>query len=121
MPFFEQELSKLFPQKDTVFLHLGRYLFHPSNHVWGLITRYYKVYLAKEDERIGIQIRNFDTGPGPFLYLMDQVLACTLKYKVLPQVDRKRTIVTQSEKANLEAILITSLSSGYFENVRNMY
>ena len=52
---------------------------------------------------------------------MDQVLACTLKYKVLPQVDRKRTIVTQSEKANLEAILITSLSSGYFENVRNMY
>ena len=52
---------------------------------------------------------------------MDQVLACTLKYKVLPQVDRKRTIVTQSGKANLKAILITSLSSGYFENVRNMY
>ncbi|KAK7850137.1 galactoside 2-alpha-l-fucosyltransferase [Quercus suber] len=112
MPSFEQELSKLFPQKDTVFHHLGRYLFHPSNHVWGLITRYYEAYLAKANERIGIQIRNFDTGPGPFQYVMDQVLACTLKYKVLPQVDRKRTIVTQSEKANLKAILITSLSSG---------
>ena len=97
MPSFEQELSKLFPQKDTVLLHLGRYLFHPSNHVWGLIIRYYEVYLAKADERIGIQIRNFDTGLGPFQYVMDQVLAYTLKYKVLPQVDRKRTIVTQSE------------------------
>ncbi|XP_030959356.1 galactoside 2-alpha-L-fucosyltransferase-like [Quercus lobata] len=121
MPSFEQELSKLFPHKDTVFHHLGRYLFHPSNHVWGLITRYYQAYLAKADERIGIQIRNFDTRPGPFQYVIDQVLACTLKYKVLPQVDWKRTIVTQSEKANLKAILITSLSSRYFENVRNMY
>ncbi|CBI35055.3 unnamed protein product, partial [Vitis vinifera] len=39
MPSFEQELSKLFPEKETTFHHLGRYLFHPSNQVWGLITR----------------------------------------------------------------------------------
>ncbi|KAK7850129.1 galactoside 2-alpha-l-fucosyltransferase [Quercus suber] len=39
-------------------------------------------------------------------------------FKIL---NRKRTIVTQSEKGNLKAILKTSLSSGYFENVRNMY
>ena len=59
MPSFEQELSTLFPQRDTVFHHVGRYLFHPTNRVWGLITRYYQAYLAKADERIGIQIRIF--------------------------------------------------------------
>jgi xyloglucan fucosyltransferase len=120
IPSFEQELSKLFPQKDTVFHHLGRYLFHPSNHVWGLITRYYQAYLANADERIGIQIRVFETGSGPFQYVMDQILACTLKEKVLPEVDR-RSIVTPLGKRNLKAVLMTSLSSGYFENVRNMY
>ncbi|XP_062161908.1 galactoside 2-alpha-L-fucosyltransferase-like [Alnus glutinosa] len=121
IPSFEQELSKLFPQKDTVFHHLGRYLFHPSNHVWGLITRYYQAYLANADERIGIQIRVFETGSGPFQYVMDQILACTLKEKVLPEVDRRRSIVTPLGKRNLKAVLMTSLSSGYFENVRNMY
>ena len=121
IPSFEQELSKLFPQKVTVFHHLGRYLFHPSNHVWGLITRYYQAYLANADERIGIQIRVFETGSGPFQYVMDQILACTLKEKVLPEVDRSRSIVGPLGKRNLKAILMTSLSSGYFENVRNMY
>lgn len=66
IPGFENELSRLFPEKETVFHHLGRYLFHPSNHVWGLITRYYQSYLAQADERIGIQIRVFDDGSGPF-------------------------------------------------------
>uniref|UniRef100_A0A2N9J4Y1 Fucosyltransferase n=1 Tax=Fagus sylvatica TaxID=28930 RepID=A0A2N9J4Y1_FAGSY len=68
MPSFEQELSTLFPQRDTVFHHVGQ-------------------------------------------------------HKVLPEVDRKRPIVssTPSGKQNLKAVLITSLSSGYFENVRNMY
>ncbi|XP_059446135.1 galactoside 2-alpha-L-fucosyltransferase-like [Corylus avellana] len=121
IPSFEQELSKLFPQKEAVFHHLGRYLFHPSNHVWGLITRYYQAYLANADERIGIQIRVFDTGSGPSQYVMDQILACTLKEKVLPEVDRSRPIVSPLGKRNLKAVLITSLSSGYFENVRNMY
>lgn len=41
---FEEELNKLFPDKETVFHHLGRYLFHPSNLVWGQITGYYKQY-----------------------------------------------------------------------------
>ncbi|KAL5734216.1 hypothetical protein ACOSP7_032077 [Xanthoceras sorbifolium] len=54
---FEQELSKLFPDKETVFHHLGRYLFQPSNLVWRLITQYYQDYLAKAEKRIGIQIR----------------------------------------------------------------
>ena len=73
IPLFEEELSQLFPGKDTVFHHLGRYLFHPSNLVWGLITRFYQAYLANAKERIGIQIRAFDTGTGPFQYVLDQI------------------------------------------------
>nr|CAD1827080.1 unnamed protein product [Ananas comosus var. bracteatus] len=59
MPIYEDELGRLFPQKESVFHHLGRYLFHPTNRVWGVIRRYYKAYLAKADEKIGIQIRVF--------------------------------------------------------------
>ncbi|KAL5732725.1 hypothetical protein ACOSQ2_032417 [Xanthoceras sorbifolium] len=51
---FEQELSKLFPDKETVFHHLGRYLFQPSNLVWRLITQYYQDYLAKAEKRIEV-------------------------------------------------------------------
>ncbi|VAI71956.1 unnamed protein product [Triticum turgidum subsp. durum] len=36
---FQEELGMLFPEPDTVFHHLGRYLFHPTNPVWGLIAR----------------------------------------------------------------------------------
>ncbi|XVE85829.1 hypothetical protein DITRI_Ditri17bG0122600 [Diplodiscus trichospermus] len=121
MPSFEHELSMLFPQKETTFHHLARYLFHPSNHVWGLITRYYKAYLAKADERIGIQVRIFDKGPGPYQYVKDQISACTLGKKLLPEVDTKRSVVTPSENSKVKAVLMTSLVSGYFENVRNLY
>ncbi|KAG2661782.1 galactoside 2-alpha-L-fucosyltransferase-like isoform X2 [Panicum virgatum] len=38
IPAYQEELMRLFPQKDAVFHHLGRYLFHPTNAVWGLIT-----------------------------------------------------------------------------------
>lgn len=119
IPSFEHELSTLFPQKETVFHHLGRYLFHPSNHVWGLITRYYQAYLSKADERIGIQIRVFEEGTPQ--HVMDQISACTLKEKLLPEVDLERSIVASSGKQNLKAVLMTSLTSGYSENLRNMY
>lgn len=121
IPSFETELSNLFPEKGTVFHHLGRYLFHPSNHVWGLITRYYRTYLAKADERIGIQIRTFDSRRGPFKHVMDQILACTLKEKLLPAVDMQDSVVNPSENAKLKAVLVTSLLSGYSEDLRNMY
>ncbi|CDP20091.1 unnamed protein product [Coffea canephora] len=78
IPSFEQELSNLFPEKELVFHYLGRYLFHPTNSVWGLITRNYDAYLARADERIGIQIRIFDRrNQGP--YVLDQILACVRK------------------------------------------
>ncbi|XP_002522474.2 galactoside 2-alpha-L-fucosyltransferase [Ricinus communis] len=118
---YEQELSKLFPEKGTVFHHLGRYLFHPSNHVWGLITRYYKTYLAKAEESIGIQIRVFDERPGPFKHVMDQILACTLNEKLLPQVDIQDPAVAFSANPKLKAVLVTSLNSGYSEILKDMY
>lgn len=120
IPLFEEELSKLFPERDTVFHHLGRYLFHPSNRVWGLITRYYQAHLANAEERIGIQIRIFDTGKGPFKYVLDQILACTLNEKLLPNVTlRKQVPHTFGRKPKV--VLITSLVSGYYESIRNMY
>ncbi|KAJ9709359.1 hypothetical protein PVL29_001029 [Vitis rotundifolia] len=121
MPSFEQELSKLFPEKETTFHHLGRYLFHPSNQVWGLITRFYKAYLAESNERIGIQIRTFDSGTAPFQYVIDQIMACTLKKKLLPEVNRQEAFVTPAENQKSIAVLMTSLNSGYSDAVRNMY
>ncbi|KAL9326400.1 hypothetical protein ACSQ67_007045 [Phaseolus vulgaris] len=121
MPSFEQELNDLFPNKETVFHFLGRYLFHPTNSVWGLVTRYYQAYLAKVDERVGIQIRVFDTEPGPFEHVLDQILACTLKQKLLPDVNHQQDAINSSGIPKSKAVLMASLSSGYFEKVRDMY
>ncbi|OAY36292.2 galactoside 2-alpha-L-fucosyltransferase isoform X2 [Manihot esculenta] len=121
MPSFEQELDKMFPDKETVFHHLGRYLFHPSNKAWGLITRFYQSHLAKADERIGIQIRVFDPKSSSFEIVMDQILACTLKENLLPEVDKERFITSPSKNQTSKAILITSLHPEFYENMRDMY
>nr|XP_023870609.1 galactoside 2-alpha-L-fucosyltransferase-like [Quercus suber]POE88575.1 galactoside 2-alpha-l-fucosyltransferase [Quercus suber] len=122
IPSFEQELSNLFPNRDTVFHFLGRYLFHPTNQVWGLITRYYEAYLASADERIGIQIRVFDVGTGPFQHVLDQILACTIKENLLPEINREQHIISPSRGTQKsKAVLMTSLSSGYSEKIRDIY
>lgn len=121
IPSFEQELSNLFPVKGTVFHFLGRYLFHPTNVVWGLITRYYQAYLAKADEIIGIQIRVFDTGIGPFQHVLDQIIACTMTENLLPEINMREPVVSSYGHQKSKAVLMTSLSAGYFEKVRNMY
>ncbi|KAL5732741.1 hypothetical protein ACOSQ2_032433 [Xanthoceras sorbifolium] len=96
---FEQELSKLFPDKETVFHHLGRYLFLPSDRVWRLITHYYDDYLAKAEKIIGIQ------------------------EKLLPEVDTEKPIGSSSPSKNQtdKAVLITSLSPGYYKKMTKMY
>ncbi|KAM6569602.1 hypothetical protein CsatB_017587 [Cannabis sativa] len=121
IPSFDHELSKLFPNKDLVFHFLGRYLFHPTNKVWGLITRYYKSYLANADERIGIQIRVFDVGTGPFQHVLDQILACATKENLLPEISKEEAVTSPSGTSKSKAVLMTSLSSGYFEKIRDMY
>ncbi|KAI8022539.1 Galactoside 2-alpha-L-fucosyltransferase [Camellia lanceoleosa] len=121
IPSFEQELGNLFPEKGNVFHHLGRYLFHPTNKVWGLITRYYQAYLANADERIGIQIRVFDIGTETFPHVMDQILACTLQNKLLPEVNVHEPVIALPRNQKTKAVLITSLYPGYSENLRKMY
>ncbi|KAL6635187.1 hypothetical protein ACP70R_027858 [Stipagrostis hirtigluma subsp. patula] len=120
IPAYQEELMRLFPQKDAVFHHLGRYLFHPTNVVWGLITRYYDSYLANADEKLGIQIRVFDTETGPFQHVLDQVLACTLKEKLLPEVNAQQPIAS-TRNVRSKVVLVTSLNSGYYEKIKNMY
>ncbi|KAJ6702406.1 2-ALPHA-L-FUCOSYLTRANSFERASE putative-RELATED [Salix koriyanagi] len=122
IPSFNQEIRKLFPEKETVFYHLGHYLFHPSNQVWGLITRFYQAYLAKADERIGLQIRVYHDKTTPYQTVMDQILDCVLKEKLLPEVaDTQEPTPPPSRNQTSKAILITSLYSEYYENMKNMY
>eukprot|EP01018_Ginkgo_biloba_P038208 Gb_39391 [translate_table: standard] len=122
---FSEELHLLFPDKDSVFHHLGRYLFHPSNAVWGLITRFFQAYLAYAEQRIGIQIRTFDSSSQTFSYVSEQVLACALENKVLPNVSvNEETHEDTYENRDVKkpiVVLVTSLSSGYFEKIRSMY
>ncbi|KAK6123169.1 hypothetical protein DH2020_043071 [Rehmannia glutinosa] len=121
IPSFEQELHSLFPDKETVFHFLGRYLFHPTNSVWGLISRYYEAYLSKADVKVGIQIRVFDRENGPFKHVLDQILSCTMKEDILPKLNPHERIISPAGKQKTVAVLITSLSSGYFEELRNLY
>ncbi|GAB4840045.1 Galactoside 2-alpha-L-fucosyltransferase [Ancistrocladus abbreviatus] len=121
IPSFEQELSRLFPEKIDLFHHLGRYLLHPTNQVWGLITRYYDSYLAKADETIGIQIRTFDTGKGPFQHVKNQILACILQERLLPEINKQDSYFASSKNPKSKAVLTTSLNSGYYEMLRDMY
>ncbi|CAA7388329.1 unnamed protein product [Spirodela intermedia] len=117
---FEPELRFMFHEKEAVFHHLCRYLFHPTNKVWGMVTSYYQTYLAAATERVGIQIRVFDKGEAPFEVVLRQVINCTLQEKLLPWVDQKGA-VSEADRRKTKAVLITSLYSGYLEGIQNMY
>lgn len=122
IPSFEQELEKLFPEKETAFYFLGQYLFHPTNVVWGLITRYYHAYLARADQRIGIYIGVSESGNDQFQYLVDQILACGTRHKLLPEVEKQRHLPSsQVLNRKSKAVFISSSSSGYFESIRDIY
>ncbi|CAF2050884.1 unnamed protein product [Brassica napus] len=123
IPSFQTKLIKLFPQKDTVFHHLSRYLFHPTNQVWGMVTRSYTAYLSRADERLGIQVRVFEevTSPPPIKHVMDQIVACTQREKLLPEVDTHEKVTTTEKPSKLKAVLVTSLTSGYSESLKSMY
>ncbi|XP_057997642.1 probable fucosyltransferase 7 isoform X1 [Hevea brasiliensis] len=119
---YKEEVSKLFPEKDTIFHHLGSYLFNPSNQAWGLITRFYDAYLAKADERVGLQIRVF-AKTTPFQTVIDQIFACTQKEKLLPEIETQKSVASpsQSKSKTSKAILVTSLYSEFYGNLSNMY
>ncbi|XP_058774060.1 galactoside 2-alpha-L-fucosyltransferase-like [Vicia villosa] len=122
IPSFTQELNKMFPRKDTVFHHLGRYLFHPSNEAWDLISRFYGEHLSKENEKIGLQIRVFKTHRAPHETIIKEILACTLQHKLLPEFGVQKTVAAPLlKKQTSKAVLVASLYSEYGEKLRTMY
>ncbi|XP_072992055.1 galactoside 2-alpha-L-fucosyltransferase-like [Typha latifolia] len=122
IPQFEDELRWLFPERETVFHHLGRYLFHPTNSVWGMITRYYISYLAKAEEKVGIQIRTFSRHPISSDDFFDQILACARQGNLLPDIDANVSFpATKDAAIRTKAVLVTSLYSTYSDKLRSMY
>ncbi|TKY64643.1 Galactoside 2-alpha-L-fucosyltransferase [Spatholobus suberectus] len=120
-PYFNLEITKMFPEKDTVFHHLGRYLFHPSNEAWELISWYYQAHLAKASERIGIQIRVFDPVSTPQKTVMDLVLSCTLKHKLLPEIGLPNPMSSTGKNQSVKSVLVASLYPKYGDSLRTMY
>jgi xyloglucan fucosyltransferase len=129
-PAHQGELDRLFPRKDSVFYLLSRYLLHPTNDVWGMVTRYYNAYLSGADERLGIQIRVLFGGDKPAQHVLDQILACTSRERLLPGV-----VTTQGPapapplpaaagaraRRRSKAVLVTGLSGWYHDSIREMY
>lgn len=124
---FQQELATLFPEKETVFHFLGRYLFSPSNPVWELITRYHRAYLSNSDEKIGIQIRTFSPRflAAAFNFttstleaVPDTILACSFNNNILPEVIN--TNMSQKSTKS-KSVIVTSLTLKYYEKIRDVY
>ncbi|KAG0535017.1 hypothetical protein BDA96_04G329600 [Sorghum bicolor] len=132
MPAYERELRRLFPEKEAVFHHLARYLFHPSNDVWGIVRRYYEAYLARADERVGLQVRVFPETPVPFDNMYGQIVRCSEQEGLLPKVVRKdgdseanhsspAAVAPESSRTKLTSVLVTSLFSDYYERIQGVY
>ncbi|CAN6253175.1 unnamed protein product [Urochloa humidicola] len=137
MPAYERELARLFPEKEAVFHHLARYLFHPSNDVWAIVGRYYGAYLARADERVGLQVRVFPEMPVPFENMYGQIVRCSEQEAglLLPKVVHNKkgaaaatanyasSAVASGKSRNnkLTSILVTSLFSDYYERIRGVY
>jgi len=76
---FHRELDRMFPERNTVFHHVSRYLFRPSNFMWGLVLRFRQPYLASARRQVGLQLRILESNvTAPVV--ADQVLeasSCT--------------------------------------------
>jgi xyloglucan fucosyltransferase len=121
VPQFEDELRWMFPAADTVFHHIGRYLFHPSNKVWKIIAGYYTSYLAKFDEKIGIQITTLAWNPVSAEAYFKQITACTIQEKILPEVDPDAASTDYEAAATSKAVLVSSAQPEYAERLKSMY
>ncbi|KAL6635185.1 hypothetical protein ACP70R_027856 [Stipagrostis hirtigluma subsp. patula] len=126
IPAYQDELSRLFPEKDTVFHHLARYLFHPTNNIWYSVTRYYRSYLAKAEKRVGIQIRIYETKGilqrnGPFPHILNQILSCAQNEKLLPEFSMAEEASSEIQNNRTIAVLTTSLSSWYSDQIQKKY
>jgi xyloglucan fucosyltransferase len=116
-PAFSGELEAMFPEKEAVFYHLGRYLFHTTNRVWHAIKSYYHSNLAGVGQRVGVQIRVFQKKQPPRAVL-EQLLSCLRDEKLLPETD---AATEGGNGTTSRAVLVTSLSSWYYDRIRDKY
>ncbi|KAJ3702673.1 hypothetical protein LUZ61_006378 [Rhynchospora tenuis] len=123
IPKYAEELARMFPLKETAFHHLGRYLLHPSNTIWGMIMRYHNSYLVKSNERIGIQVRIFDWARISTEKAYELVVKCTQQELILPGVDLNGSQISPSKStvANTKTVLLVSLYGEVYERLKNMY
>ncbi|CAN1757842.1 Fucosyltransferase 2 [Linum perenne] len=120
---FTTELERLFPDEEdveSVFHHLGNYLFNPSNQAWKLITGFYRSHLAKAEERIGLQVRVFKPEKTPFPFLMKQILSCIQNQRIMTQLQLQPSKAILNMKAwvdmyllSLSNVLVTSSMSTF--------
>lgn len=122
LPMYRNELRRLFPEKESVFHHLGRYLFQPANPVWNIIERFFKTYLINRDKKIGFQIRIFGEDGKPFEEVYNRIMECSEKENLLPKLE------STSNDANLTpiienqtSVLVLSLFSEFYEKMKVMY
>ncbi|CAN6209183.1 unnamed protein product [Urochloa humidicola] len=133
---FHGELRRMFPAREATAHLLLRYLLHPGNPVWGLVTRYYHAYLAPASRRVGVQIRMSAAGddhvPADDKY--NQILACSRQeHNILPEIaadgdaaaaaagNLTTTSAGDNGGGNSTAILIASLYADYYERLRARY
>ncbi|KQJ90517.1 galactoside 2-alpha-L-fucosyltransferase [Brachypodium distachyon] len=122
VPQFEDELRWMFPARSTTFHHIGRYLFHPSNKVWDVITRYHASYMASYQEKIGLEITTFAWNPVPPDEYLKQITACTSQEKILPDVvDPASSVAHEEVSAASKAVLVSSAQPEYAEKLKSMY
>ena len=126
---FHDELRRLFPEKESVHHLLSRYLLHPANPVWSLVTRYYRSYLAPATRRIGVQVRMFGFASIPADDMYDQILNCSRQEHILPETDEAATPTAaatggghgNSSNNNSTAIFVASLYADYYKRLRSRY
>nr|CAB3451781.1 unnamed protein product [Digitaria exilis] len=116
---FRDELRRLFPAAMESISHLLlRYLLHPTNPVWDMVTAYYASNLAYADKRIGIQIRMFDFASVPADDLYNQILSCSRQENILPETDGDEVAAAGNSTT---AIFIASLYADYYERLKTRY
>ncbi|CAN0927543.1 Fucosyltransferase 2 [Linum grandiflorum] len=123
MSGFRMELDRMFPDKETIFHHLGRYLFNPSNEVWGLVTRFHETYLAKADQRIGVHVRVVRPVNISTTFLLNRILKCTQdEARVLPRLQQQQNR-TKSPKTRTtsKAVLVASLSEEFYSELKSIF
>ncbi|CAA7405861.1 unnamed protein product [Spirodela intermedia] len=114
-PAYERRLSKVFPRKDTVFHHLGRYLFHPADAAWEVITGYYHDNLARATVKLGVQIRTHFKGSIPVELVTRQILNCTWTENLLPKIP------SPEGRPSSIAVIVTSLYSVFLGALEDIY